>query len=80
MSYYPTVCLLLETLHQTNHCITVFIKWIFDSNYEVTVPLTQNYLYYICHGNDTDDTRLVGVLNAIRAVPPKVVQRILNIK
>ena len=31
-SKYPTVCLLLETAHRTDHCITVCGKWIFDSN------------------------------------------------
>ena len=50
---YPTVCLLLETWHWTNHCITVCSKWIFDSNFEVDFPLTQDLLNYICCANDT---------------------------
>ena len=43
-STYPTVCLLLDTWHQTGHCITVFDKWIFDSNLKVALPLTQDTL------------------------------------
>ena len=79
-SNYPTVCLLLDTLHRTYYCITVCGKWKFDSNFGVTFPLTQYFLNYIFHGNDTDDIRFVGVLHEIRAVPPKVVQRRLNMK
>ena len=66
--------------HQTNHCITVRGKWIFDSNFEVDFALTQGCLNYICRGNDTDEIKLVGVLQAIIAVPPEVVQRRLNMK
>ena len=40
LSYYPTVYFLLDTPHQTDHCITVCGKWMFDSNFEVTFPLT----------------------------------------
>ena len=40
-SNYPTVCLLLDTAHRKNHCITVCGKWIFDSNLESTLPLTK---------------------------------------
>ena len=76
---YPTVCLLLYTAHQTNHCITVCGKWIFDSNLESALPLTEASLNYICSGNDTDEITFVGVLNAIRAVLPVVVQKRLKI-
>ena len=31
-SNYPAVCLLVDTAHRTDHCITVCGKWIFDSN------------------------------------------------
>ena len=34
-STYPTVCLLLDTWHRTDHCIAVFGKCIFDSNLKV---------------------------------------------
>ena len=74
------MCLLLDTSHWTDNCITVFGKYIFDSNFEVTFPLTQDCLNYICRDNDTYEIGFVCVLHAIRAVPPKVVQRILNIK
>ena len=71
--------LLLDTAHQTDHCITVCGKWIFDSNLEFVLPLTKALLNYICSGNDTDDITFVGVLHAIRAVPPIAVQIKLSI-
>ena len=78
-SNYPTVCLLIDTTHRTDHCITVCGKWIFDSNLEFALPLTRALLNYICSGNDTDEIKFVSVLHAIRAVSPIVVQRKLNI-
>ena len=77
---YPTVCFLLDTAHRTNHCITVCGKWIFDSNLESALPLTKASLNYICSGNDIDEITFAGVLNAIRSVPPVVVQKILKIE
>ena len=74
------MCLLLDTLHRTNHCIEVCGKYIFDFNFEVKFPLTQDCLNNICCGNYTDEIKFVGVLYAIRAVPPEVFQRILNMK
>ena len=79
-SNFPTVCLLVYKWHRNNNCITVCGKWIFDSNFEVSFPLTHDCLNYICCGNDTNEIRFVGVLHAIREVPTKVVQRILNMK
>ena len=67
-----TVCLLLDTLHRNNNCITVCDKWIFDSNFEVAFPLTQDCLNYICRGNNADEIRFVGVSHAIRAFPPNL--------
>ena len=78
-SNYPTVCLLLDTAHRKNHCISVCSKWIFDSNLESALLLTKASLNYICSGNDTDEIKFVGVLNAIRAVPPVVFQKTLKI-
>ena len=69
------MCLLLDTAHWTDQCITVCGKWIFDSNLEFTLPLTSAWLNYICSGNDTDEIKFVGVMHAIGAVPPIVVQR-----
>ena len=71
--------LLLDTAHHTNHCITVSGKCIFDSNLESALPLTEASLNYICSSNDTDEIKFVGVLHAIRAVPPIVVQQRLKI-
>ena len=79
-SKYLTVCLLLDTAHREDHCIIVCSKWIFDSNLEFSLPLTKASLNDICSSNDTDEITFVGVLHAIRAVPPIVVQKILNIK
>ena len=76
---YPTVCLLLDTAHRTDNCITVCGKWIFDSNLGFVLPLTKAWLNYICSGNGTDKITWVGVLHGIRAVPPVVVQNRLNI-
>ena len=57
-STYPTVCLLLDTWHRTDHCIAVCGKCIFDSNIKLVLPLTQVCLNYICCGNDTDENKL----------------------
>ena len=74
-SNYPTVCLSLDTANRTDHCITVCGKCIFDSNLEFALPLTKASLNYICSGNDPDEITFVGVLHAIRSVPPIVVER-----
>ena len=79
-SNYPTVCLLLDTEHRTDHCITVCSKWIFDSNLEFALPLISASLNYICSGNDTDEITFVVVLHAIRVVPPVGVLKRLNMK
>ena len=71
-SNYTTVCLLLDPAHRKDHCITVCIKCIFDTNLEFTLPLTKAWLNYICSGNDTDEITFVGALHDIRAVPPVV--------
>ena len=77
---YPNVCLLLDTCHRTDHCITVCDKWIFDSNFEVYFPLTHYFLNYSCRGNDTDQIKYFAVFHAIISVPPEVIQRRLNMK
>ena len=69
------MCLLLDTAQRTDHCITVCNKWIFDYNLEFALPLTSAWLNYTCSGNDTDEIIFVGVLHAIIAVPPVVVQK-----
>ena len=74
------MCLLPDTAHRTDHCITVCCKWIFDSNLKLALPLTCDWLKYICSGNDTYEITFVGVLHSIRAVPPEGVQKILNMK
>ena len=74
------MCFILDTWHRTDHCITVFCKWIFDSNLKLVLPLTQDYLNFICRGNDADENKFIGVLNEIIAVPPEVFQGRLNMK
>ena len=80
VSYYQTVCLVLDTSHRNHHCITVCGEWIFDSNFEVKFAPTKYCLNYICCGNDTDEIIFFGVLHEIRAVPLEVVQIRVNIK
>ena len=75
---YPTLCLLLDTWHRNDHCITVFGKCIFYSNFEVAFQLTQDCLNYTNFSNDTDENKFVGVFHAIRAVSHEVVQIRLN--
>ena len=79
-SNYPTVCLLLDTAHRADHCITVCGKWVFDSNLKLALPLIGAWLNYICSGNDTDKIEFLAILRAIIAVPPEGVQKILNMK
>ena len=74
------MCLLLETSHRTDHCITVCGKWIFDSNLEFALLLTSAWLNHICSGNDTDEITFVCILREIRAVTPEGVQKRLNMK
>ena len=79
-SNYPTVCVLLDTTHRADHCITFCHKWMFDYNLKLALPLTRAWLNYIYSGNDTDTIEFIAVLRAIRAVPPEDVQKILCMK
>ena len=58
-STYPTVCLLIDRWHRTDNCITVCVKWIIDSNFEVAFTLTQDCLNHIWHDIDTHDLGLL---------------------
>ena len=69
------MCLLLDTAQRTDQCITVCGKCIFDYNLEFALPLTKASINFICSGKDTYDITFVGVMHAIGAVPPIVVQR-----
>ena len=77
---YPNMCLLIDAWQQTDNCIKVCGKWIFDFNFEVAFPLTQDCLNCIWRGNDTDNNKYFGVLHSIISVPTEVVQIILKIK
>ncbi len=74
ISPYPTVCNLLDESLGTGHCVTVCNKWIFDSNFEQALPLTQNSLNFICEG------KFLSVPHAIRAIPPPLVKNRLSNK
>ena len=74
-SNYPTVCLLLDTAHRSDNCITIGGKWIFDYNLEFALPLTKASINFICSGNETDNIKFFGVLHAIGVIPPIVFQR-----
>ena len=41
-------------------------------NFKGDFPLTQDCLNYAWRGNDTDEIKLIGVLYAIRSVPPEL--------
>ena len=69
------MCLLLDTAHRADHIITVCGKCIFDSNLKLVLTLTLAWLNYICSSDDTDEIAFVGVLHAIRAVPPEGFQK-----
>ena len=74
-SDYQTVCLLLDTAHNTDNCITICSKWIFDYNLEFAFPLTKASLNFICSGKENYDITFVGVIHAIGEVPPIFFQR-----
>ena len=67
--------LLLDTANKTDNVITICGKWIFDSHLEFALPLTKVSINFICSGKDTYDITFVGVMHALGAVPPIVVQR-----
>ena len=46
-----------------DHCVTVFGKWVFDSNFEKALPLTQESLDYCC-SSDESPCKFVGVVEA----------------
>ena len=69
------MCLLIDTTHTTDNVIAICGKWIFDYNLEFALPLTKASINFIFSGKDTYDISFVGVINAIGAVPPIVVQR-----
>ena len=70
------MCLVLDTAHRDDHCITVCGKWNFDPNLKLALPLTRAWLKYICSINDTYKIEFIAVLHAIRAVPPEGLKNI----
>ena len=56
------MCLLPDTAHKTDNCITISGKWIFDYNLEFELPLTRASIDFICSGKDTYDITFVGIM------------------
>eukprot|EP00978_Attheya_sp_CCMP212_P013311 scaffold33437_cov68-Attheya_sp.AAC.6 len=50
----PVLCRIQDTFGATNHCVTVWQKWIFDSNFTHAFPGTLKWLNFIC-ARRTDD-------------------------
>ena len=68
MSPYPTFIQLKYFLGGIHHCVTVFGKWIFDSNFTFALPPTKENLDYCCI-NDNEKKEInfyKGVLKIIR--------------
>ena len=38
------------------HCVTVYDKWVFDSNFDFALPLTKESLDLCCSAEDTQDS------------------------
>src|SRR5688500_13665007 len=49
---------------QEDHCVTVFGKWIFDSNFTNALPLTKESLDLCCSSNDRAE-KFVEVVHAL---------------
>ena len=45
------------------HCVTIFDKWVFDSNFEYALPLSRESLDICCSSEDTND-KFVSVAEA----------------
>ena len=65
---FPTVFVLQGKDGNCEHAVTITGIWIFDSNFEQALPLTQNSLNFICGG------KFISVPHAIRAIPPPIVK------
>jgi hypothetical protein len=78
ISEYPTVCRLIDKKGGTNHCVTVCGDWVFDSNFEKCFPLSTKWMHFICNPEANDEDGFSGVMDAIRAIPPKIIQLKMN--
>ena len=60
--------------HKTDNVISICGKLIFDYNLEFCITTHKSLKKIIFSGKDTYDIKFVGVMHAIGAVPPIVVQ------
>ena len=58
------VALLRGSDYTEDHCVTIWGKWIFDSNFSNALPLTQASLNLCCSADDTHD-KFVSVVQAL---------------
>ena len=73
VSMFPTVCQLIDKKGGTGHCVTVCGKWVFDSNFKKSFPLSLKWMNFICNSEDDTDNGFSGVMTAIRAFPHKTI-------
>ena len=55
ISNYVTLVQLMYSVGNFNHTVSVVVKWIFDSNYEKSLPLNIDSLNLICACSDEDN-------------------------
>ena len=73
---YITFIQFKDFLVRIYHCVTVFGKWVFDSNFPFALPLTKDNFDYCC--NNGNNTKLIkvckGVLKAIRVFKKRMIK------
>ena len=62
---YPTLIQLKDCLGGIYHCVTVVGKWIFDSTFPLTLPLTKEKIDYFCI-NDNEKNRMNGYKGVLK--------------
>ena len=55
ISEYVTLLQLMDSVGNVNHAISVFVKWIFDSNYRKALPWNIGSFNLICASSDEED-------------------------
>jgi len=66
----PVLCRIQDTFGATDHCITVWRKWMFDSNYTHAFPRTLKWLNFVCarrtEGDETCTAQYRSVYEAVQ--------------
>ena len=73
---YPTLIQLKYFLVGIHHCVTVFGKWVFDSDFPFAIPLTKDYLYYCCINDN--ETKLMNVDKVVLKATEFSINRIIK--